>query len=52
MSDKVVFTFEQIRELKYIIEDDGSNDAISFIDEVAKEQNVEGYAEGRVIQFN
>lgn len=52
MSDKVAFTLEQIRELKYIIEDGGSNDAIGFIDEVAKEQNVEGYTEGRVIPFN
>lgn len=52
MSDKIVFTLEQIRELKYIIEDAGSNDAIGFIDEVAKEQNVEGYTWGRVIPFN
>lgn len=49
MNDKVFFTLEQINELKYIIEDAGSNDAIGFIDEVAREQNVENYVEGRVI---
>ena len=47
--DGITFTLEQITELKYIIEDGGTNDAIDFIDEIAAEQGVDGYRPGRVI---
>ena len=47
-SVKVMFTLEQIDELKYIIEDSGVNDAIGYIDEIVKPQ-FDGYGCGRVI---
>lgn len=46
---KIVFTLEQIDELKYIIEDSGVNDAIDYIDEIVEPQVGEGYTSGRVI---
>lgn len=47
---KATFTTAQLIELKRIIEDSGSNDAIEFIDEIVKPQNLENYIEGRVIK--
>ena len=47
-SINIILTLEQIEELKYIIEDSGVNDAISYIDEIAEPQ-FDGYQCGRVI---
>lgn len=50
MEENVIkFTLEQIEELKYIIEDAGTNDALDYIDEVVASQNIKGYKQGRVI---